>query len=164
VSRVRRMQPVQTVVDEKERQRAELLASGEQKVAAGEKRLAELTQYEADYRNGFNNRVSAGMSSLELRDYQMFLSKLAEAIRQQGQMVDSARQERDAQRTEWQHAAQRAKAVENVIGHWQAEERSAFDRREQRDSDERANRAVHTRRAMDSQTNDPDPLKSERGE
>jgi flagellar FliJ protein len=158
------MQPVQTVVDEKERQRAEQLAGGEQKVSASEKRLAELTQYEADYRHNFKNKVSAGMSSLELRDYQMFLAKLAEAIRQQNALVSAARQERDEHRTQWQHAAQRAKAVENVIDHWQAEERKATDRREQRDSDERANRAAHNRRAIDSQSGDQDSNKPGSGD
>lgn len=140
MTRAQRLQPVQNVVDENERRRAEALASGEQRVAACEQRLAELTQYEADYRNAYRDRVAAGMASLELRDYQAFLAKLGEAVRQQRQLVLTAKSDRDAQRRQWQEAARRAKAIDHVMESWQAEDRRAAERRDQRDSDERAQR------------------------
>ena len=141
MSRVARMQPVQNVVDKAEQQRAEQLAAGERRVAECEARLADLMKYEADYRNHYKQRVSAGMNSLQLRDYQAFLARLTEAVRQQAQLVHNAKAERDACRKRWQEAARRAKAVEHVVDKWQAEERRGLDRREQRDSDERAQRA-----------------------
>jgi len=142
MSRAGRLAPVQHVIDETERRHATQLAASERRVAACEARLTELSKYEADYRNNFHTRVSSGMSSAELRDYQTFLARLTEAVRQQTHAVTKARLERDAQRLQWQLAAQRAKAVEHVIGHWQAEERLGQNRREQRDSDERAQRTA----------------------
>jgi len=141
MTRAQRLQPVQTVVDERERSRAEELAAGEQRVAACEKRLAELTQYEADYRRNYRDRVAAGMASLELRDYQAFLARLNEAVKQQQQLVCNAQADRDVQRKQWQEAAKRAKAIEHVMENWQAEDRRVAERRDQRDSDERAQRS-----------------------
>jgi flagellar FliJ protein len=140
MTRAQRLQPVQNVVDENERRRAEQLAAGERRVTACEKKLAELTQYEADYRRNYHERVTAGIGSLELRDYQAFLTRLAEAVRQQQQLVLNAQAERDVQRKYWQEAAQRSKAIEHVIENWQAEDRRVADRRDQRDTDERAQR------------------------
>ena len=140
MTRAQRLQPVQTFVDDNERRRAEDFALAEQRTAACEKRLAELKQYEADYRRNYRDRVAAGMASLELRDFQAFLAKLGEAVRQQELIVLNSQAERDAQRKHWQEAARRAKAIEHVMDNWQAEDRRAADRRDQRDSDERAQR------------------------
>jgi flagellar FliJ protein len=87
------------------------------------------------------------MSSAELRDYQVFLARLAEAVRQQALVVERAKVERDAQRAQWQQAAQRSKAVEHVIENWRAEDRKIAERKEQRDSDERAQRAAYGRKS-----------------
>jgi flagellar protein FliJ len=142
MSRVTRMQPVQNVVDRAEQQRVEQLAQSERRVTECEAKLSELTKYESDYRANYQKRALDGMNSLELRDYQMFLVRLSEAIKQQARIVQNAKSERDACRKRWQDAAVRAKAVEHVIDKWQAEERQGMDRREQRDSDERAQRTA----------------------
>ena len=138
MNRITRMQPVQKVVDRTEQQRAEQMATGERRVAECEAKFAELKKYESDYRANYQQRGSSGMSSTELRDYQTFLARLSEAIKQQAKIVQHAKNERDASRKRWQEAAVRAKAVEHVIDKWQVEERQGMDRREQRDSDERA--------------------------
>jgi len=75
-----------------------------------------------------------------LRDYQLFLARLGEAIRQQSRIVTAARAERDAQQQHWRAAARHNKAIDHVVETWQAEERRHVERREQRDSDERAQR------------------------
>jgi flagellar protein FliJ len=142
MSRVTRMQPVQSAVDRAEQQRAEQLAVSERRVTECETKLAELDRYEADYRANYKQKATLGMSSVELRDYQSFLVRLTEAIKQQSKIVQNAKVERDACRKHWQNAAVRSKAVEHVVDKWQAEERQGVDRREQRDSDERAQRAA----------------------
>ncbi|MGH8188717.1 MAG: flagellar FliJ family protein, partial [Steroidobacteraceae bacterium] len=78
-----------------------------------------------------------------LRDYQVFLARLVEAIRQQHAIVQRVRAERDAERLRWQEAAKRAKALGHVVEQWQTEERRSFERREQHESDERAQRKVN---------------------
>jgi flagellar FliJ protein len=140
MTRSERMQPVQKVATANERREAGELANSEQKLLESERKLTELKQYEQDYRDGFNARVSAGMGGNGLRDYQQFLSRLMEAIRQQTQIVARARSERDAQQGQWREAAQRNKAIDRVVDTWKADERRHEDRREQRDTDERATR------------------------
>jgi len=110
------MKPVQNLYDDTERRLAVALAAVEKKVADAE---------------------------TDLRDYQAFLARLSDAIRQQQAVVKRAQSERDAERQRWQEAAKRAKALGHVVEQWQTEERRASDRREQRESDERAQRKAN---------------------
>jgi flagellar export protein FliJ len=61
-------------------------------------------------------------------------------MRQQQSVVLRARADRDAEKLRWQDAAKRAKALDHVVTQWQNDERRMADRREQRDTDERAQR------------------------
>ena len=142
MTRAKRLQPVQKVIDEVERRCAEQLSASESRVAAMENKLQELERYRADYQRAYTDRVSSGISSAGLRDYQLFLARLAEAIRMQTQAVTAARAERDQERGRWQESARRSQAIEHVVENWRAEDRRAADRRDQRDSDERAQRTV----------------------
>lgn len=140
MTRSERMQPVQQVVDVTERRYAEQLAASEARVAEAELKLHELEQYGTDYQRAYSDRMSTGMSSSGLRDYQAFLARLNDAVRQQTQLVNAARNERDLRRRQWQDAARHAKAIDRVVENWQDEERLNANRREQRESDERAQR------------------------
>ncbi len=145
MTRSERMQPVQKFVNANERREAGELAISERRLAECERKLDELKQYEQDYRDGFNTRVSAGMGGNGLRDYQQFLARLMDAIRQQSQIVERARAERDQQQDQWREAAQRHKAIDRVVENWKSEERRDADRFEQRESDERATRNASQR-------------------
>jgi flagellar protein FliJ len=145
MTRSGRMKPVQEVVGAAERHEAKQLASSEEKLAACEHKLDELRQYEHDYREGFNARATAGMGGHGLREYQLFLARLNEAIRQQNKIVLAARAECETQREHWRAAARQHKAVEHVVEVWRGEERRHAERREQRDTDERAQRKAPRR-------------------
>jgi flagellar FliJ protein len=145
MTRSERMRPVQKFANANQLREAGQLAVSEEKLAAGERKLTELKQYEFDYRQGFNARVTAGMGGNGLRDYQQFLARLMDAIRQQTQIVALARSERDAQQNQWREAAQRHKAIDHVVDGWKTEERRHAERHEQRESDERAQRKTPRR-------------------
>lgn len=145
MTRAKRLQPVQQLADENERRLAQSVAALDRRLADAETKLTELQRYKHDYENQFSARASTGMGATALRDYQAFLARLSEAIRQQGALVQRARIERDLERGRWQEAATRAKAVDHVIERWRLEERQALDRRDQRESDERAQRKVQQR-------------------
>ncbi len=142
MTRAQRLQPVQRLADDNERRLAQSLATLERRLSDAESKLGELQRYRQEYEHQLNARAGLGIGVPELRDYQAFLARLSEAIRQQGNVVQRARSERDLERTRWQEAAVRAKAVDHVIEQWQTEERRALDRRDQRESDERAQRKV----------------------
>lgn len=140
MTRAKRLEPVQDLADEAERRLAQGVAGFERRVRDAETKLLELERYLAEYEQQFAARAGKGIGVMELRDYQAFLARLGDAIQQQRGVVQRAQSERDAERLRWQDAAKRVKALDHVVDQWQAEERRALDKREQRDTDERAQR------------------------
>lgn len=140
--RAQRLEPVQHIVDEAQKRLAMSVAAFEKRVLEGENKLGELTRYKAEYEQGFQQRAATGIGVMEMRDYQAFLARLAEAIKQQQTLVNRARAEHEAERVKWQEALKRSKALGHVVERWQVEDRHANDRREQRESDERAQRKM----------------------
>lgn len=142
MTRAKRLQPLRDLVDDMQQNLARSLSSCEQRLRESESRLAELQRYRGEYETLFSQRAGGGMGALDLRDYQAFLARLGQAIGQQQDLVCRTAAQRDAERSRWQAAARRAKSLALVLERWQSEERRALERREQRDSDERAQRMV----------------------
>jgi flagellar protein FliJ len=140
MTRTQRLKPVQDVVENAEKRLAQSLAVHERRVLEAENKLQELTRYRGEYESQYTQRVGNGIGVLELRDYQAFLARLSDAMRQQQAVVQRVRADRDAERLRWQDAARRVKAIDHVVTTWQTEERKVADRREQRDTDERGQR------------------------
>lgn len=143
MTRAKRLQPVQHLVDDNERRLAQSVAAFERRVSEAEAKLGELVRYRAEYEKQLSQRAEHGIGVAELRDYQAFLARLAEACKQQQALLQRAQVEREAERERWREAAKRAKALGHVVEQWQAEDRRTLERREQRDSDERAQRKVN---------------------
>ncbi len=133
----KQLELVQRVTDDQERRRAEGLAARERRVAECEAKLAELQRYHSGYASEFARHAGRGMSGARLRDFQTFLTRLGEALRQQVEILDRAKAERDAELAGWRQAAQRAEMVHHVVKRRKAEEHRAVEREEQRQSDER---------------------------
>lgn len=140
MTRADRLQPVQNLADDAERRLAQRLGALEKAQRDAENKLGDLERYAGEYQRQYTGRVANGMSVTELRDYQAFLARLNEAIRQQRAIVQRARQECDVERGRWQDAARRVKALDHVAGQWREQERRAADKREQNEIDERAQR------------------------
>jgi flagellar FliJ protein len=140
MQRAKRLEPVQHLVDDEQRRQAQRVATAERRVAEAQAKLQELQRYRAEYEQQFSQRAGKGIGATDLRDYQAFLARLSEAIRQQQGLLKRAELERDSERLQWQEAAKRAKALGHVVEQWRAEERLVNERRDQRESDERAQR------------------------
>jgi flagellar protein FliJ len=141
MKRTQRLEMVKKVVDDLERRKAEALAACERRVNESETKLTELEAYRAGYLRDFTVRAQAGMSGASARDFQVFLSRLDEALRQQTHAVIGTRAQRDSELQNWQDAAQRADAIGHTVKRMQSEERHLLERREQHESDERSQRA-----------------------
>ena len=141
MKRAERIVMVQKVVDDLERRRAEALAASERQVAETQAKLAELEAYRAGYIRDFSARAGAGMNAGSARDFQTFLARLGEALRQQSQIVVRAQAQRDSERQIWQGAAQRANAVEHMAKRWNAEDQQELARREQKETDDLSQRS-----------------------
>lgn len=132
------------IVDEAQKRLATSVAAFEKRVLESEAKLGELERYKAEYEQSFTQRAGRGIGATELRDYQAFLAKLGEAIKQQQALVSRARCDYQLERVKWQEALTRSKALGHVVERWQAEERQVTERREQRENDERAQRKIGT--------------------
>lgn len=144
MNRAKRMAPVQTLVDDTERKLATSLAAHERRVTESQNKLDELVRYRGEYEKQLTQRAAGGIAATDLRDYQVFLARLTEAIKQQQGIVQRTAIERDAERLRWQEAARRVKAIGHVVTQWQVEEQRVIDRRDQRETDEHGQRVRNT--------------------
>ena len=140
MSRSGQLKTAQRLLDCEERSKAEMLALTERQLQQSEAKLAELRSYQADYLRDFGRRAGGGMNAASARDYQAFIARLEEALRQQTELVARARVQRAEQLSKWRGAAQRSAAVDRAVERGRAEEQRALERREQADQDERAQR------------------------
>jgi flagellar protein FliJ len=145
MSPTQRLQLVQRVTDEKERQHAQKLAQSRTRVTQCETKLKELQGFQAGYKRDFEQRAAAGIRGTGIREFQAFLAKLAEAIRQQEELLEKARGDSESERTHWQGAAQRSQIMDKVVERHAASESKARDRRDQRESDDRGQRTAKGR-------------------
>jgi flagellar FliJ protein len=138
--RVDRFRMVQDIAARNERDRANELAQFEKQLQVQDFRLAELEQYRHSYEQQLRDRAVLGVGAAGVRDYQVFLARLDEALKQQQSQRSHAAAEVDAARTQWQEAAQRAQVLNTLTERWHADELSERERREQREFDELAQR------------------------
>jgi flagellar FliJ protein len=140
MSRGDRLDVVQQVADRNERERAERLAEAERNAIEAEQKLVELERYRNEYEEQLATRGAAGVEVSGVREFQAFLARLGEALVAQRQVLSAARDTRDALLNSWREAAQRAQVVQTLADRWQTEARRDEDRRDQRESDELAQR------------------------
>ena len=146
MKKTQRIDLVRRVVDDLERRKAEALALCERRVHEAQARLEELESYRAAYVQDFAQRAQAGLDGAGVREYQIFIGRLDEALRFQSQIVAQAELQRSTELENWRSAAQRAAAVDTLAKHWRAEELRTEDRREQHEADERSQQQWARRR------------------
>lgn len=125
-----------------EREAATRLQGADAKLAEARSRLGQLAQYKGDYENSFGSRVALGMSGRALLDFQAFIARLADAIRQQETVVAQLELERVQLQHKLREVAVQNRAVGAVVERWRSEDRQTENRREQRDIDERGQRSA----------------------
>lgn len=145
MKRSERLDIVQQAASRTERERAERVALAEKHLAEMQQKLAALEKYRAEYEAGFAARAGAGFDAIGVRDFQIFLARLGEALTQQRSLVAAARKALDAERDNWREAAQRAHVVETLAERWQTEETREANRRDQQASDELAMQLLQSR-------------------
>jgi flagellar protein FliJ len=146
MSRVDRLDLVQQVADRNERERAERLAEAERNAIEAEQKLVALERYRNEYEEQLAARGAAGVDISGVREFQAFLARLGEALVAQRQVLGAARATRDTLLSSWREAAQRAQVVQTLADRWQTEARRDEDRRDQRESDELAQRGTKNER------------------
>jgi flagellar FliJ protein len=138
--RAKRLEPVNALMSEAERGCAQHLASLQTRLLEAEQRCQDLKRYLSEYHTSFRQRAKSGIGVGGMRDYQLFIARLGEAVQQQDGIVAQLRGDCERARAQWREAAARKSAVGKVIEHARAEESQLEARRQQHESDERAQR------------------------
>jgi flagellar FliJ protein len=150
VKRSDRLNEVQRVIESERRDASQRLAQKQSSLSFASNRLQELLQYREDYLRRFQKDAGAGLSGTRVRDYQTFLARLDQAIRQQQSVLASARAETDFEREKLRDVSSQLAAVNGVADRWSGEERRTEERRDQQNSDELSQRNFarqHTEKA-----------------
>jgi flagellar FliJ protein len=134
--RSERLDVVQQVTARNEREHAERVGAAERHLAEMRDKLAALERYRSEYEAGFKSRANAGVDVIGMRDYQVFLARLGEALTQQRELVAMALAALDTERARWREAAQRAHVVDTLQERWHTEEIRVANRRDQQETDE----------------------------
>jgi flagellar FliJ protein len=145
MTRVERLDVVQQVTARTERERAERLAEAERAAIEAEQKLVSLERYRNEYEEQLAQRGAQGVDISGVREFHAFLARLGEALIAQRELLKSARATRDQLLDSWREAAQRAQVVQTLADRWQDEARRDEDRRNQRESDELAQRGSVTK-------------------
>ena len=141
MKRAQRLRPLHELAEQNERGCALRVADCERRIAAGEQRYEELVRYRLEYQQLFHARASGGAPMRGLREQQVFIARLSEAVRAQRALVELLRAEAAQLQEQWRDAATRKQAVGKVIEHARSEEIMTQEKRQQREHDELASHA-----------------------
>jgi len=140
MTKSKRMEPVARVADQRERQAAVEMAEFRRFLDAQQAKLDELNNYRNDYARHFEEAGRGGMDAARMADYRRILARLNDAIAYQEQRLAGLHNDYVRVRQRWTDTRTRAAALEKVMERYREEEQRAGDRREQGESDERAQR------------------------
>lgn len=136
MTRSERMKPIQNLADDREREAGIALSRAQDALAAAEKQLSELVSYRAEYAS---RQHDAGVLDVaRVQNFQAFLGRLEDAIRQQQQVVDRARAAAQAVADTWRERKIESASLGKVVSRLRVQEQAVTDRREQAATDERA--------------------------
>ncbi|MGH8230725.1 MAG: flagellar export protein FliJ [Steroidobacteraceae bacterium] len=140
MKRAKRLQPVSALAEEAERECAAQVAAIQARLLEAERRREDLKRYLGEYQSMYQHRASAGMGATGMRDYQTFIARLGEAVRQQDAVIEQLQADCARARARWLEAAARKSAVSKVIAKAHSEEQKLEERRSQKESDEHGQR------------------------
>jgi len=145
MKRSKRLEPVGEMAEGEERECATAVAGLQAQLQEAHRRGAELKRYLVEYQSMFQQRAAAGIEVSGLRDYQTFLARLNEAVRQQDSVIAQIESDCARARVQWLEAAARKSAVSRVIESARTEDQRSEERRSQKENDEHAQRRGGTR-------------------
>ena len=113
------------------------LASDQTKVEQDKNKLGELIDYAGQYES---ERNLLGLSAYLTTNYQHFVDRVQQAIKQQEAAIGRSQQQADMTMRRWVEARTKTKSMDWLKAKYQKQELALEDKREQRQSDEFAMR------------------------
>jgi len=143
MKRSRRLDPVARVARQREHNAARQLGDSLHHAELQQKQLDDLIDYREQYVAGYQAAGKAGLTAIQLRDYQLFLSRLDTAIVQQQQLLAASRQNCQQSQAEWQNKHVHSKMIDKVVENRQQDENRKRDEQEQREQDDRPKDSIN---------------------
>ena len=140
MTKSKRLEPVSRIAENRERQAAVEMAEFKRFLDAQQAKLDELQRYRADYAHQFQEAGRSGLDAARMADFRRILNHLADAIAFQERRLAGLRQDFVQIRQRWTDTRTRTAALAKVMERYQAEERRDAEQREQRETDEYAQR------------------------
>lgn len=142
----KRFEPIQEIASSSAKDLSRPMAEAAHKVAELEKQLQQLQKYRDEYvRN--STQADGSMDAVRLQNFRSFLDRLGDAMRQHSKNLEAARAEYEKRRAQWSEKRAEAESLSKVVDRFRKEEQHNADRREQRDGDDAAVRALLAARA-----------------
>lgn len=142
MTRLRRLDSILRLIEERERTAAQAFAAARARQTDEERRLQLLRDYHTEYRERFQRSGAGGMTPRQLAEYRAFLERLELGLRQQQELLAKACTQCRAAQESWWAAIRQRDRLAVMRARLQREAQQLAERREQRESDERAGRMV----------------------
>jgi flagellar FliJ protein len=137
----KRFEPIQEIASTEAVDLSRAMGEAGRKVADIESQLEQLKSYRDEYvRN--STQSAAAMDAVKLQNYRSFLDRLGEALRQHMKSLETARAEYERRRALWSEKRVEAESLSRVVDRFRKEEQHVAERREQREGDDAALRAL----------------------
>lgn len=138
MSSTKRLQPVADIAKQNERNAAKRHGDVLREFQQQQSQLDELIQYRDQYLERLHSAGQAGLSIVQMRDYQSFIARLNHAIAQQKQQVLNGQQMQDESRQMLTQKQNRTRMIDKVVESRSRAEQQRTQRREQREMDDRS--------------------------
>jgi flagellar FliJ protein len=124
---------------------AQRLGRAQREAADAQAQLDALVRYRDEYHTRFTQTALSGMPAGNMRNFQAFIDTLDTAIEQQRRMLAAAHTRVENAKPDWQRHKQKLGSYEVLQARGEAVQARQTARREQRDADEHAARALRLR-------------------
>ncbi|CAK0751149.1 flagellar FliJ protein [Gammaproteobacteria bacterium] len=139
--RSERLKSIQKVAEKREQEAAREMGKTRTHLNELEKRLSELITFREEYARNFLADGIKGMSVGKMHEYQNFITRIDQAIAFQRTTIEQAKNVYSHRQRIWRHLHGRVMAMEKLAIRYRQQEQALIDQREQKETDERAQRA-----------------------
>jgi flagellar FliJ protein len=140
MNRSTRLEPFARIADQRQQGAARSLQESQAELERFRQRLQDLSGYRAEYAERLEKTCKAGSCADNIKRLLGFIAQLDHGIHELRSLIAMAEHRCDQRRSEWLATRARSRALDEVITRARSEEERGRLRREQRDTDERAQR------------------------
>lgn len=144
MSRATRLNMVLDIAERAENKAAEAFEMARRLWLEDQEKMVDLQRYYQDYENAFT-QPTMRLRAQDIAQQRGFLQQLAEAVRQQAQVVERRRTIADTKQVDWRTAHLKRRALQELIQRVRADEQRLLTRKEEKMLDEWFNQTAQRR-------------------